>query len=289
MSTVVYDDSADCGGADIVICGPGRVGTSLVLSFVPAGFRVQVVDPYRAMKLTGTAGVQVDVRTNTADVVLSDRPAVWIVCVPDAAVISVVCSLFASPSAFRADFDYCAVVSATSDISEITRCPGVVAHRVCRAHPLYPFPPPESATALPPGTPFAVENAAPPVLEVLKRIGGLPFELDPNKRHLYHAAAVLVSNLPGALWFAAGRILAGCGVPSAEDHAGRMLSGLAASIAVSGHNALPGPAARGDIETVACDQQALDRYNSDIARVHQILSEVIAFEIFEHGRSRRDI
>lgn len=289
MPTGMHDDSAGCGGTDIVICGLGRVGTSLALSLVRAGFRVQVVDPFIAMNLVGIPGGRVDQRINTADVVLPDSPAVWVVCVPDASITRVVCSLFASQSGFRADVDYCAVVSATSDISEIRRCPGVVSHRVCRAHPLYPFPPPGSAVALPSGTPFAVENAGPAVLEVIRRIGGIAFELDPDKRHLYHAAAVMVSNLPGALWFAAGRILAECGVPSAEDHAGRMLHDLAASIAVSGRSALPGPAARGDMETVACDQQAVDRYDSDLARVHQILSEVIAFDMFEHGRGHQDV
>lgn len=258
------DNATQSAGGDVIIYGPGRVGSSLLLSFAHAG-----MNPHEHSDLTATWR--------------GPGPAVWFICVPDSAMESVVRELFASPSRFRPDTDHCVIVSATTDITDLRNACGD-ATNICRAHPLYPFPPAGNSTVLPAGTPFATENAHEVVLGAVRRIGGIPFNLDPDKRYLYHAAAVMVSNLPGALWYASSMILAGCGVPSAEGHAAKMLQRLATSLADGGLAALPGPAARGDKETVLRDQAAIDRYDEDLAAVHRILSEIIATDMFGNDR-----
>lgn len=103
---------------------------------------------------------------------------------------------------------------------------------------------------------FAVEGdpAARAAAGALVRgIGARFFELDATQMTGYHAAAVLASNHPVALWAAAAELLGQAGVPG--DVAPRALAALARSVLdnverLGPSAALTGPVQRGDLDTV---------------------------------------
>ena len=128
-------------------------------------------------------------------------------------------------------------------------------------HPLMTFPGPEIALpALPvharvEGTPRAISVAT----DLARALGWIPFTFAGDRRR-YHAAAVMVSGLAGALFCqAAEELAAASGMEPAE--ARTLLYPLAAEslrrAAEYGPSALTGPAARGDVATMAGHMEAL--------------------------------
>lgn len=113
------------------------------------------------------------------------------------------------------------------------------------------------------GVIFAVEGD-PGAVSVLKdlaaRLGGVPLELTPASKVLYHSAAAMVSNYTVALFAAAREILndLGLGDPLAEQGLLALLKGTVANIEAIGlPRCLTGPIARGDAETVRAHIDAL--------------------------------
>ncbi len=94
-----------------------------------------------------------------------------------------------------------------------------------------------------------------------------------QRRHL-HVAGVLTSNFPIYLMEVARRTLAEAGFPL-EVVSPLMKASVAKAFAVGPHDALTGPARRGDVATVAAHQAMLPPADSDIYRVisNAILNE----------------
>lgn len=108
------------------------------------------------------------------------------------------------------------------------------------------------------GTPLAVTGDVPAsVLGAFRRLGFLPFPLEPDQKALYHACAVLTSGHAASLWLGAARLLEQAGIKLP----GRGLVPLAEStvrnIAGRGAEGLTGPFARGDEATISRDAEAL--------------------------------
>ncbi len=123
-------------------------------------------------------------------------------------------------------------------------------------HPLQTFATPEQGLSLLPGATFAIDGD-PPALAWAERIarllGGETLRIPPERRPLYHAAAVMASNYVVALMDAAAILMSAAGVD--EKKALRALGPLAeASLAnvrgLGPVEALTGPVQRGDLVTL---------------------------------------
>lgn len=108
------------------------------------------------------------------------------------------------------------------------------------------------------GTPLATTGAVPDeIREAFERIGFEAFELPPEAKALYHAAAVMTSGHAATLWLGAQKLLADAGV----DLPGRGLWPLAEAtidnVRRLGTAGRTGPFVRGDEATIARDADAL--------------------------------
>jgi len=134
-------------------------------------------------------------------------------------------------------------------------------------HPLQTFPgdeTPAAARARFHGIACGIE--APPPLDavlagIVEALGGRSFRLEYIDRMAYHAAAVFVSNDVVAAMVAASRAWALAGLPASEARGalGALLTASAAAITERPlTEALTGPIARGDVETVRGHLAALE-------------------------------
>jgi predicted short-subunit dehydrogenase-like oxidoreductase (DUF2520 family) len=99
-------------------------------------------------------------------------------------------------------------------------------------------------------------------VQLARRLGMTPFEIDDEGRAAYHAAASVASNFLVTLQAAAERIAAGAGL---EPHEARallvpLLRGTVENLAEHGpERALTGPIARGDHATVEAQRAAVEQ------------------------------
>ncbi len=101
-----------------------------------------------------------------------------------------------------------------------------------------------------------------------------PFEVPEEHRGAYHAAAAMSSNLLVALEESAAELLerAGVGPPSRELLAPLVVR-TAANWAARGPEALTGPIARGDSETIDRHLEALREVAPELIPVYESLTE----------------
>jgi predicted short-subunit dehydrogenase-like oxidoreductase (DUF2520 family) len=123
-------------------------------------------------------------------------------------------------------------------------------------HPLVPLPTAEvGARRLVSGIAFAV--AGDPMAErVVDALGGRTFVVDDERRTTYHAAAAIAANHLVALIGQVERVAACAGLPL-DAFAGLMRAATEDALTLGPREALTGPAARGDWETVERHRAAL--------------------------------
>ena len=156
-------------------------------------------------------------------------------------------------------------------------------------HLLTSFPGPE--VAIPPleGVPAAL-SGDPPALEAARQIatslGMTPFEIRGDRR-LYHAAAVLAGNFTTLLVDAASSLLGAVGVEEEQGAAflaPLMLASIQQSVDRGPLDALTGPLARGDSETVAGHLHALREQHPETATLYCALARHGINRLREKGR-----
>ncbi len=125
-------------------------------------------------------------------------------------------------------------------------------------HPIQAFATVDNALTLMAGSHYGVEcsnNYVDGVGELLVRVmGGIPHQIEPSRKTLYHAGAVMASNYLVALSYLAVKLfgLAGINQKDALESLLPLIEGACQSIArVVLTEALSGPIARGDVEVVA--------------------------------------
>ncbi|PLS31322.1 hypothetical protein Uis1B_0838 [Bifidobacterium margollesii] len=134
------------------------------------------------------------------------------------------------------------------------------------------------------------------MVQLLARLGNPNRIIRPEDKTRYHAAAVMASNLPIALWHQAVETLASCGFT--ESQAREALTGMiehnAAAFCERGAKAsLTGPVERADVGTVRAHLEALDAANSDpesgatAARIYRVLSQAL-LDVAEEKNPNRD-
>jgi predicted short-subunit dehydrogenase-like oxidoreductase (DUF2520 family) len=161
-------------------------------------------------------------------------------------------------------------------------------------HPLRSFADPERAAATFEGTACAVEGtpvAAEALRELVGRIGGVPLQVDPGGKPLYHAGAVFASNYLVAICHAAERLFEAAGIPrdAGRSALSRLAEGTLQNVMAAGPEAaLTGPVERGDDRTVARHLEALRRTRPDLAAPYAVLGRLTLDLARSRGNLSRD-
>ena len=111
---------------------------------------------------------------------------------------------------------------------------------------------------------------------ILKGIGAQLVAIDPRAKTVYHAASVFASNYLVTLMDAALSAYQAAGIP--EQVARELARPLALEtldnvLRLGPRQALSGPIARGDLATVARQQQALDEWDGGVGALYRALAE----------------
>lgn len=240
--------------APVVLIGRGRVGGSLTAAARDAGI------PARAAASADAAAA-------------SAGATAVLLCVPDAA-IGEVCEAVAKADPLPSLVGH---VSGAGTLAALE--PAFAAGAATFSlHPLQTFP--DAATAIE-GTPAAVagsDDAAAGFARALgERLGMRTFDVPEEQRAAYHAAACMASNFLVALQEASAGLLARAGVGDpAGSEARELLAPLvlrtAANWAERGPDALTGPIARGDRETVERHRAALAELSPELLDAYDALA-----------------
>lgn len=251
------------GNIRIGIAGTGRLAQALGRSLHQRGLPITAIAG-RDLRRTSEAaafigkGVQNSAVQSVSLPDLAEAASHVMVAVPDDALPSVVQTLAPSPSPVRVVLHTCGSrgPEALKELADRGASCGVL-------HPLQTISTREQGAADLPGSYFGI-TASGEALEwatdICRLLEGHPLIITPERRPLYHAAAVMASNYIVAMIDAAAMLLGQAGV--ASDQA---LPALAPLIEASVRNALTagpiqaltGPIERGDEQTIASHLLAL--------------------------------
>ncbi len=254
------------------IIGCGRVGTALARHLAGAGYRP-----------AGFASRRDESAKAAAE--LADAPDKW-VADPREAARQAQILLITTPDGVIADV--CREIAEKGGIQKhavVLHCSGALASTILSPaaksgafigsmHPLQSF------AADRPGNPFAdimmaVEGDAVAVdtaIAVASDLGATPFTIQTDKKTLYHASAVAASNYLVTLMGLAVDLMAASGAP--REEAFRILkplvTGTLGNVETLGSiDALTGPIARGDLDTVAAHIEAIENLSADMLKLYK--------------------
>ena len=118
-------------------------------------------------------------------------------------------------------------------------------------------------------------------------IGGVPVEIEADRKTLYHAAACIACNYLATLQEAAiaTAVLAGIGAEPARQALGPLVAATVDNVmSLGASKALTGPIARGDKQTIVRHLQALDGTDADLACLYRHLGRRTVTLAQEAGR-----
>jgi len=160
---------------------------------------------------------------------------------------------------------------------------------VASVHPIRSFADPVQVAASFEGTFCGVEGDAPALAvltPLLLAIGARPVPIDPAAKTVYHAAAVFASNYLVTVLDAALRAYQAAGIPEAvaRELAQPLATEAMANVfRLGAAPALSGPIARGDMATVARQQQAVQQWD---AATGALYADLVAPTVALAGRKR---
>lgn len=158
--------------------------------------------------------------------------------------------------------------------------------RYLSLHPLQAFAGIEQAVELLQGTHFGVEGDAEQIgFEIVNQLGGIPHRLDPDRKPLYHAGAVIASNYLITLADLAVQVFEYAGIAREEalESLLPLMEGTLQNLRQVGiPQALTGPIARGDSAVV---RSHLEQMPLKIESVYRELGLVT----LELGRNKREL
>jgi predicted short-subunit dehydrogenase-like oxidoreductase (DUF2520 family) len=250
------NDSKQRDVPSLAIVGAGRVGSALARACAAAGVEARLA----GREDSAAAAAE-------AEMVL--------LCVPDRA-IAQACEAFAGTAP-----KFVGHTSGALGGEPLAR--GVAAGSATFGfHPLQTIPDRETGVA---GAACAVSGSTPEALghaeSLALRLGMRPFELRDDQRAAYHAAAAIASNFLVALEESAVELLERSGIDDARELLAPLVLRSAANWAERGPDALTGPIARGDEETISRHLNAiggqapelLELYDALAARTRTLASE----------------
>ncbi|MEW7848664.1 Rossmann-like and DUF2520 domain-containing protein [Massilia aurea] len=260
------------------LVGAGHVGRVLGRLFASSGaFALQ--DVLTRSQASAQAAVDVIGAGHACTDVALMRPApVWLLAVSDDQIESVSALLAQTHDLTGAVVFHCSGAKASAALQAV-RAGGAL---VASVHPIRSFADPERVAREFAGTFCGVEGDA-AALAVLnsafEAIGARLVPIDGAAKTVYHAAAVFASNYLTTLLDAALRAYQAAGIPEAvaRELAQPLASETLANVFRLGPAAaLSGPVARGDVATVARQEQALLDWDDATGRLYGALVPLTA-------------
>lgn len=259
---------------DIVIIGPGTVGTTLAILAAKAGYRVAAMGGRNADSLQAAAEVVgTTIRRGPPDEV-AGLGGLVLLTVPDDA-IAPLCRDLAAGHAFApgAVVAHCSGALA-SDVLSPARGNGC---HVASLHPLQTFPSVEAGLRKFAGT-YCFCEGDPYGLAVVEKLaadlGGRPVRMNAQGKLLYHAAAVFASNYFVGLVDAAVASAGHAGIAQADALAALapLVKATAENVFAEGpEEALTGPIARGDAGLVARQYHDVTAADPRLGELYRLL------------------
>jgi predicted short-subunit dehydrogenase-like oxidoreductase (DUF2520 family) len=236
----------------IILVGPGRAGLSLSLAARAAGHDIRAVvgrtlDSAQAgIAIVGGQPLTPDVDLPEADLLL--------LATRDEAIGAVAAQIapHAGAVASAVHISGLAPVTTLDPLAEAGLATGSF-------HPLQTLPNPETGAARISGAWIAVTAAEPlkgRLVELARSVGASPFDIDDAHKPLYHAAAAAAANFPLAALTMASDLFEAAGVPF--DAARPLVEAVVGNaFDIGPRPALTGPVARGDVDTVRAQLDAV--------------------------------
>jgi predicted short-subunit dehydrogenase-like oxidoreductase (DUF2520 family) len=242
---VVQQSRSQLPAGTLALVGPGRAGTTLAVALAARGW-TPVAVAGRHTDSASTVSAAARLGTRIVDVADAGREAdLVLVATPDAAIADTALAL-AGGVRSGALVVHLSGACPRDELDKLqTERPDVFTGAL---HPLQSLPSVELGLERLPGSWCAVDG--PPAVERLAlSLGMRPFRVAPGQRAGYHAAATIASNHLVALLGQAVRVAEAAGVPPEA-----LLPLVRASVdnvdALGSADALTGPVARGDADTV---------------------------------------
>ncbi|MDY6952473.1 MAG: Rossmann-like and DUF2520 domain-containing protein [Thermodesulfobacteriota bacterium] len=245
----------------VAIIGCGIVGSAMGKLLARAGYRITGVAT-RSLETAQRAARAVGAeRFSDSPWDMSQGAQVVFITTPDDAIQST-CEAISSHKgvATGAVVMHCSGALSSHVLSSARGCGAAVA----TLHPIQSFASVDQAERLVPGSFCGVEGdeeALPLVRQIVRDLGGVLMEIAPEGKTLYHAAAVAASNYLVALMHLALELNRAAGVaPELSFKALQpLIKGTLSNIDAKGiPEALTGPIARGDVDTVAAHVKAME-------------------------------
>lgn len=256
------------------IIGAGKVGRVLGRLFAQSGtFTVQDVLTRSAASAQEAVGF---IGAGRAAASLPDMRAaqVWMLAVGDDQIASACTQLATVAHLAGSVVFHCSGARSSVELAAVA---AAGAH-TASVHPVRSFADPVHVAAHFAGTFCGIEGD-PAALGLLSRalaaIGARTVQIDPAAKTVYHAASVFASNYLVTVIDAALRAYQAAGVPA--DVARALAAPLATEtltnvLRMGPERALTGPIARGDMGTVARQQQALDTWDGESGDLYRALA-----------------
>jgi len=260
--------------ANISIIGCGKVGVAIAQLAARAGRDITALASRTATRATQLAGAigapaaacEINHAASAGDIVL--------LTVTDDA-IEPLCIQLADAGAFRAGsiVAHCSGALGSDILSPAKDQCGC---RIASMHPLTTFPTAEAAIEKFAGTYCFCEgdsSAVDELMELARSIGGKPMSMSSEGKVLYHAAAVMACNYLTALLDASLTLCGKVGIDRQTALAAMSPLAVATLENISQlgpANALTGPIARGDSQTIARHIEALGGCDEDLLNFYRI-------------------
>jgi predicted short-subunit dehydrogenase-like oxidoreductase (DUF2520 family) len=234
----------------ITIVGPGRVGNA-----------------FRNALGAGAGGVEIAGRDEVAAACAGAE--IVLLCVPDAEIVAACEHVTGVAPKLR----FIGHTSGATRLEALAAAGerGVAAFSL---HPLQTIPDLEADLT---GAPAAIAGSGPAALALARKLAEIcqmtPFEVPEDSRAAYHAAASIASNFLITLETSAEDLLAAAGIEDGRQLLAPIVLRTAANWAEHGPEALTGPIARGDEDTVRRQLEAIEEVAPELADTYRALAE----------------
>jgi len=234
----------------LAVVGPGRVGRSIA-------------------RAVAGAGVHVSLSGRRDALAACEQARTALLCVPDTSIEEACETISAAVPPLR----YVGHTSGATDLAAL----GPAARRGARTFSIHPLQTIPDGNATLAGAPCAVSGADAEARSVATaiaaRVGMRPFPLPEERRAAYHAAASIACNYLVALEETAVELLERAGIEDARELLAPLVLRTTANWAERGGEALTGPIARGDEETVERHLEAIRETAPELLAVYLALAE----------------
>ncbi len=256
------------------LVGAGKVGRTLGRLFAASGALV-VQDVLARSGASAQAGVDFIGAGQAVGAMAQMRAAdVWLVAVTDDQIGPTAAQLAALPHIGASVVFHCSGAKSSAELAALQQAGAFTAS----VHPVRSFADPAQVAAHFAGTFCGVEGderALALLAPALAAIGARTVHIDAAAKTVYHAASVFASNYLVTLMDTALRAYQAAGIP---PEVARLLAAplatetLENALRMGPEAALTGPIARGDMATVARQQQALDAWDGASGELYRALA-----------------